>query len=64
MSTQEDITGSVSHLYHSQFVPERYLAQYYCAVDEEEKFFLSQLHNFFVELGIKQGNSMQCLHLI
>ena len=48
MARQEDRT--VSHLYESQFNPESYISQYYSAVDEEEQFFLSQLHHFFLEL--------------
>ena len=53
MTGEEDTT--VSHLYESQFNPGNYKSQYYSAVDEEEKFFLSQLHHFFLGLKDEKG---------
>ena len=54
MARQEDITA-VSHFYQSQFSPANYISQYYSTVDEEERFFLSQLHQFFLDLKEEKG---------
>ena len=54
MAGQEDTTA-VSDLYQSQFSPANYISQYYSAVDEEERFFLSQLHQFFLDLKEEKG---------
>ena len=53
MAGEEDRT--VSRLYEAQFIPENYISQYYSDVDEEEQFFLSQLHHFFLELKEEKG---------
>ena len=57
MAGQEDT--AVSHLYESQFIPGNYLSQYYSAVDEEERFFLSQLHHFFLDFKEEKGRRWQ-----
>ena len=57
MTGEEDTT--VSHLYESQFKPGNYKSQYYSAVDEEERFFLSQLHHFFLGLKDEKGKGWQ-----
>ena len=54
MARQEDITA-VSHFYQSQFSPANYISQYYSTVDEEERFFLSQLHQFFLDIKEEKG---------
>ena len=62
MAGEEDRT--VSQLYEAQFVPENYISQYYTAVDEEEQFFLSQLHQFFQELKEEKGTTICGARLI
>ena len=51
--------AGLEDLYESQFIPGNYVAQYYSAVDEEERFFLSQLHHFFLELQEEKGRRRQ-----
>ena len=51
--------AGLEDLYESQFVPGNYVSQYYSAVDEEERFFLSQLHHFFLELQEEKGRRRQ-----
>ena len=58
MTGQEE-SRAVSDLYQSQFSPARYISQYYSVLDEEERFFLSQLHQFFLELEEEKGRSVK-----
>ena len=36
-----------TNIYKTQFQPQQYICQYYSNVDQEEKFFLTQLHELF-----------------
>ena len=55
MASEERSPRAVTDLYRSEFVPSSYLSQYYSHVDQEEQFFLSQLHNFFRKFGESEG---------